>query len=518
MLYQDFFDKAVADFPNNVAVVQDERSWSYRELGEIVDQIAASLVQNGLQAGERVAIYSPNDAMGYACQYGALKAGGVWLPVNFRNGVEVTAPALADTKANWLFIHSSLISQVEAIKAQATSLKQIICLDKAIDGYPSLEDWIAGVDTGVEFPRMVSEEECAVLLSSGTTGKPKGISIAHRAFSSMIASFGVVYPIEKTPVHLVVAPITHAAGIYASTLLLGGAKQVLLNEFTPDAILSAIQQHKVTHLFLPPTIIYALLAYEDLAKYDVSSLVALIYGSAPMSHAKALLAHETFGHALAQGYGQSEALMIVTAFSPKDHAEAAENEELRHRLKSVGREGPFVQTKIMSDDGRLLGDDEVGEIVVRGDIVMRGYLNNPEADAEAKEFGWHHTGDLGYRDKDGFFYIVDRKRELIISGGFNLFPSEIEQAIMTHPTVKNCAVVGIPHEKWGEAVHAAVQLNSVNGTVTDEELIAHCKEAIGAMRAPKTIEFVDELPLSPVGKVLRRKVREPFWANQGRKV
>jgi len=223
-----------------------------------------------------------------------------------------------------------------------------------------------------------------------------------------------------------------------------------------------------------------------------------------------------FGPVLTQTYGQAEACMICTFLSPEDHVAALETNK-RHRLASCGRISPLVRLETMDDQGRVLPRGERGEIVVRGALVMKGYYNNPQATEEASAFGWHHTGDIGVIDEDGFVYIVDRKKDMIISGGFNVFPSEVEQVLWGHPAVQDCAVIGVPDDKWGEAVKAVVELKP-GTTASAEELIALARDKLGGVKAPKSVDFIAALPRSPVGKVLKKTLREPYWAGRERKI
>lgn len=248
----------------------------------------------------------------------------------------------------------------------------------------------------------------------------------------------------------------------------------------------------------------------------LSSLKNLVYASAPMSVDKLVEAIEVFGPVLTQTYGQAEACMICTFFSPEDHVEALKSNN-RHRLASCGKISPLVRLEVMDEEGRLQPRGERGEIVVRGGLVTSGYYNNPKATEEASTFGWHHTGDIGVIDADGFVYIVDRKKDMIISGGFNVFPSEVEQVLWSHPAVQDCAVIGVPDEKWGEAVKAVVELKP-GAAVAAEELIGLAKEKLGGVKAPKSVDFIAALPRSPVGKVLKKDLRAPYWAGHDRKI
>jgi len=281
-------------------------------------------------------------------------------------------------------------------------------------------------------------------------------------------------------------------------------------------IMRCIEAHRITTLFLPPTVIYSMLAHPRVREFDFSSLKHFIYAAAPMSAEKLKDALKVFGPVMAQTYGQAESPMLCTFMSPAEHI-VEENSAQERRLTSCGRPTIFTQVEIMDDGGNLLSPEEKGEIVTRGNLVMKGYYKNPQATEEASRFGWHHTGDIGLKDADGYVYIVDRKRDMIISGGFNIYPCEIEQVLWSHAAVQDCAVVGVPDEKWGEAVKAVIELKP--GTdVKSEEIMVFCRERLGGMKAPKSVEIWPELPRSPVGKVLKRSIREKFWAGHERRI
>jgi len=285
----------------------------------------------------------------------------------------------------------------------------------------------------------------------------------------------------------------------------------------PALLLRAIPKHKVTELFLPPTVIYRLLDVPDLGKkVDFSSLKYLMYGAAPMSVEKLKQAIEVIGPVMMGGYGQTEAPASIAYLPPDAHfveGKLASDE----RLSSVGRPNPLVRVEIMNDANEILGPGETGEICVRGDLVMKGYYKQPDKTAETIVDGWLHTGDIGHLDADGYLHITDRKKDMIISGGFNVYPSEVEQVIWSHPAVQDCAVIGVPDDKWGEAVKAVVELNA-GQSVSADELIALCKDKLGSVKAPKTVEFVDTLPRSPVGKVLKKDLRAKYWQDSARKI
>jgi acyl-CoA synthetase (AMP-forming)/AMP-acid ligase II len=323
---------------------------------------------------------------------------------------------------------------------------------------------------------------------------------------------------DRPPVNLAVAPVTHAAGMIVFAHFQFGGTTIFMDVPDIDRVLELVETRGVTTLFLPPTLIYMLLAHPRLGETDTSSLTYLISAAAPIAPEKLVEGVEKLGPVMCQAYGQTEGGFPITWISPEEVAEAAADPTLRGRLLSCGRPTRICTAlEAIADDGTILPAGETGEIVVRGPTTMTGYLNDPEATAAVHAHGWHHTGDIGYRDADGYVYITDRKRDMIVSGGFNIFPFEIESVLLAHPDVQDCAVIGVPDPKWGEAVKGCVQLKPGAGTTADE-LIADCKRALGSMKAPKSIDFVDELPRSPVGKVLKRELRAPYWAGRDRQV
>ena len=315
------------------------------------------------------------------------------------------------------------------------------------------------------------------------------------------------------PVALVSAPITHAAGPIALSTLSLGATQVILPGFDAERVLRTIAERRVTHMYLPPTVLYQLLGSPEIGEHDYSSLKIFILVGAPCSPEKLRIAVDTFGPCMCQSYGQVECPMIVTWLPPEDVAAAARGDR-PERLASCGKPTRSVQVGIMDDDGNLLPVGEAGEIVVRGVLVSHSYFEKPEATAEIRKFGWHHTGDVAKRDSDGYLYIVDRKKDMVVSGGFNVFTTEVEAAITELPHVRECAVIGIPHEKWGEQVHAII----VGDGIDEAGVIAHAKARLGGVKAPKSVAFVDAIPRTAAGKMDKKALRIPYWGDSGRMV
>ncbi|MFC3230520.1 long-chain fatty acid--CoA ligase [Marinibaculum pumilum] len=512
----DFFDRGVSLDPGRVCLKDSQVSRSYAEVQRQSCRIGNALIRDGLRPQAKAAVYSGNGAAAFECVLGILRAGGVWAPTNARNAVPENAYILDNCDVEILFYHSDFEADVEELAARCPKIRLYVCIDAGSGRGPALADWIGdAADTDPDIPGD-RDTLASIFSSGGTTGRPKGVMWTNQVWEVMLASFFTCMPVRKPPVHLVAAPMTHAAGGLALLLMAVGATQVILPRFDPEPVARAIQEEGVTHLFLPPTAIYGLLSHPGIADYDFGSLEYFIYAAAPMSVEKLKQCLEVFGPVMCQTFGQAEAPMLCTYLSPEEHLVAGDAER-EGRLASCGRPTLFTRVAIMDDDGQLLPPGERGEIVVRGNLVMPGYYRNPEATAEVSTHGWHHTGDIGRMDEDGYLYIVDRKKDMIISGGFNVYPSEIEQVIWGHAAVQDCAVIGVPDEKWGEAVKAVVELKP--GESLDEaEVIALCKAALGSVKAPKSVEFWPTLPRSPVGKVRKKDIRETFWAGRERAI
>jgi acyl-CoA synthetase (AMP-forming)/AMP-acid ligase II len=313
------------------------------------------------------------------------------------------------------------------------------------------------------------------------------------------------YPFAGSPVYLAFAPLTHAAGVLCFPIMALGGEIVIMPHPDLGEFLALIARHRVTHAFLPPTLIYLLLDHPALPTADLSSLRCLWYGAAPMSAARLEQAIGAIGPVMAQLFGQTEAPMMISTLPPRDHFRA-DNSIATERLASAGRPAPLVTVAIMGEDGSQLARGERGEIVVRSSLVMAGYYRDPDATAAASAHGWHHTGDIGYLDESGYLYIVDRAKDMVITGGFNVYSAEVEQALMAHDAVRDCAVIGLPDDKWGERVCAVVQLQP-GRRVDAQELTAFVKRRLGSVKAPKQVEIWPDLPRSAVGKVLKTEIR-----------
>ena len=512
----DFFDKGVAKGPEHIFLVDSNGPRSFRAVQETTHRLAHLLSASGAGAGTRVAVFSSNSTQAFEAVLGSLRAGCVWVTLNLRNSVEDNIHVLRSNEVEVLFYAPELHDAMLRMRQQCPAIRAAYSLGAATEDSQAYESLLAKQsDEPIEVRRR-SSDTAVILSSGGTTGQPKGVVLSERSWQTMIFGMSDIFRTER-PVMLIVAPMTHASGVLALGMMHMGTMNVVLPAFDPVAVMQAIEKHRVTHVFLPPTAIYVMLSHPDVRRYDYGSLSHIISASAPISIDRMAEAIEVFGPVMSQMYGQTESMTTVTYHSPADLARAAADPRLRHRLASVGKVCLVSRVEIMDDDGRLLPAGEIGEIVVRGDALSDGYFRHPEETAAIRTYDWHHTSDLGYMDAEGYVFVVDRKRDMIISGGFNIYPSEIEQVIWSHPAVRDCAVIGIPDDKWGEAVTAVV-VPKAGCSIDPQELLSYCRQRLASMKVPKSVVVESDLPRSAVGKVLKKTLRERFWRGLDRKI
>lgn len=502
----DYLDKGASVDPGAPCLTTDGRSASYAEVRELSFRIAAALVRVGVAPGDKVAVLSANDPVAFTCVFGISRAGAVWCPINPRNEAAENRELLDLFDCTVLIHQQSFAPLVDQIRGELPKLTSIVCLDGApLEGTLSWEEFLGAASADTPVDALPVDDLAMIVGTGGTTGRPKGVMLTGTNLETMTAITLMSYPFEGRPVYLALAPLTHAAGVLCFPVMAKAGEIVVMRTPDVERFLGLVEAHGVTHTFLPPTLIYMLLDHPGLSAVDLSSLQCFWYGAAPMSVTRLEEALDRIGPVMAQLFGQTEAPMMVSALPPADHF-LPDGSVAHERLASAGRPTPLVTVAIMDPEGSLLAPGERGEIVVRSSLVMRGYYRNPEATVEASAYGWHHTGDIGFLDPDGFLFIVDRAKDMVITGGFNVYSTEVEQALMEHPAVADCAVVGLPDEKWGERVTAVVQLRP-GQRASGPELAAFVKERIGSVKSPKQVEVWADLPRSKVGKVLKTDIK-----------
>jgi fatty-acyl-CoA synthase len=514
MRLTDYLDKGASLGPEAPCLTTAGHTLSYGDVQQLSSQIAGALERSGIGPGDKVAILSANDPVAFSCVFGISRAGAVWCPVNPRNEAAENRDLLDFFDCRCLIFQAAFGPLVAKILPELPKLTTLVCLDGEFPGATRFGDWIGSGQVGQAGLAGPPDDDLVMLVGTGgTTGRPKGVMLTGGNIETMSALTLMSYPFQPRPRYLALAPLTHAAGVLCFPVLTLGGEIVIMPKPDLADFLALVERHRITHTFLPPTLIYMLLDHAALDTTDTASLQCLWYGAAPMSASRLEEALARLGPVMGQLFGQSEAPMMISTLAPAEHFRA-DGSLATERLSCAGRPTPLTTVAIMDDDGHLLGPGQRGEIVIRGSLIMAGYYKNPDASAEASRYGWHHTGDIGYLDEENFLYIVDRAKDMIITGGFNVYSAEVEQALLAHPAVQDCAVIGLPDEKWGERVTAVVQLRA-GQSVSEPEVQTFVKERLGSVKSPKQVEIWPDLPRSKVGKVLKTEVKAQLTAGAG---
>ena len=498
MLPIDFFRRGLAHDPRATAVEADGARVSYADFSAEVEALASAFQALDPTPGSRVGICAFNTREHLTALLATYAAGKVWVPLNPRNGLAELDAMLAATRPGIVVADESCTQKFSATGAA-------FVLGKVSSGTTASPHTVRGlidrnVGRSAEPVRRSAEDAQVVKFSGGTAGQPKAVLQSVRCINAQARGILDFFAFTSDDCNLIAAPLTHGTSCFVLPILAAGGRLKLIEKATSAGIVDALASGGVTTVYLPPTVIYAMMAEPEAAQQSYPSLRHLIYSAAPMPPDKITAARRIFGPALETAYGQVEAPQIITAMR------AREFEDPRN-FASVGRATTVAQVKVMDPEGRILPAGEVGEVVVRGDLVMSGYLGMPALTAHTIVDGWLHTGDLGALDKRGYLFLRGRLKDVIISGGFNIFPADVEAVLSRHPAVHECSVFGAPDAKWGEAVHAAVELRA-GSTASEAELIQFVKRELDSVKAPKAVHFIPELPRNPVGKVVRRTVRE----------
>lgn len=517
-------DRACTYYADRVAIVDGDRSVTYRELLLWRNRIANALVAAGVQKGDRVGLLMPNCLEFIPIQQAVWAAGAVLVQMPTRAAADGFRANLAQTDATTLLYHTKFEDAVAAIRDELPKLQNVIRVGAVGQEKVTADDFASNVEAasdGRPAVQIDENDEAYVLFTSGSTGEPKGVVNSHFTWSYYAISAGLeIGDIRFGEVFAHGAPLTHFSQIFVMPTFVRGGTNVMLPGLEVEALLSNIERHRVTATAVVPTIIYLLLDHPDRASVDISSLQTVIYAGAPMAPERLRQALDTFGPIFIQTYAGTEQGYVSCL---RKHEHVAGPEETQQdwvaRLASAGRPMFAVQVSIQDEQDNPVPAGEAGEICSRQLGQMLGYLD-PQRDAETIRDGWVHTGDIGRLDADGYLYLVDRKKDMVVSGGFNVFPRQVEDVLTAHPTVAQAAVIGIPHEKWGEAVLAVVvtRAGEIAGHELEGILIKHVKDALGSVPAPKVILFSEQLPLNPAGKVDKKEIRKPYWQNRSRQV
>ncbi|MGB8955891.1 MAG: long-chain-fatty-acid--CoA ligase [Tumebacillaceae bacterium] len=513
------FLNTVRTKPERIAAIDGDVRLNYAQFGERIARLAASLHARGVSKGDRVALLMLNDFRYLEIFYASFLLGAVVVPLNVRLAAPELSFMLQDSGSEVLFYHHEFEPLVHAIQNDPLAIRHYVLAEgvpfKQIDATP-YEELVqqAGVRPATDWHE---EDLAAIYYTGGTTGLPKGVMLTHKNLVANAFQVGLSLGYGPDDIYLHAAPMFHVAdGASTFGITLVGGTHAHVRTFDPSRTLEVIARDKVTSTLLVPTMINALVNTEGIEQYDLSSWRRCAYGASPISADVLKKAIAATGCEFFQAYGMTEASPVLTILRPEDHVTEGD-ERLTRRLKSCGQPIFQVELKVVDPTGAEMPFGTVGEVIARGPNIMKGYWNRPEETAQALRDGWYWSGDLGAMDGDHFVYIVDRKKDMIITGGENVYSVEVENVIYRHPAVFEAAVVGVPDEKWGEAVKAVVVCKP-GQHATEEELLAHCREFLAGYKVPKSVEFVDALPKSGAGKILKRSLRDQFWEGQARKV
>ncbi|MEE8244814.1 MAG: AMP-binding protein [Pseudomonadales bacterium] len=501
--------RAAVHYADLEAVVHGERRLTFRESWRRSIQLGNGLLAAGLQPGDRVGVLEDNSIEAADLFGGAAVANVVRVPLYPRNGREAHLHMLGHTNCRMLIVSEQYLDEVEDIRRDLPDLEHVLVRDA---GY---EDWLAS-QSDIDPDVVVNDDDYFIIRhTGGTTGKSKGVAYTHKSWLAAGRDWFYAFPpVEPGDRCMHLGPISHGSGYQYLPMWLSGGSNVMLDHFDTQETLDLMERERIAYGFLVPTMVNAIVRDNTARSRDLSSVKCLLIGAAPIQDATALAAREVFGDVLYQGYGQTEVLPIAMMGPRQWFAEI----EGSNPLRACGLALPFAEVQIWDDDNQPLPTDEVGEIVAKCDGQMSEFWNNPEASAERMIDGWVKTGDLGKLDRNGYLYVVDRADDMIISGGYNIWPAELENVIAGHPAVLEVAAFGVPHEKWGETPHAVCVVADTDA-VTEREIIAMVSDELGSYKKPGSVTIrTDPLPKSPVGKIKRKDLREPFWEGHDRRV
>ncbi|MEU8118802.1 long-chain-fatty-acid--CoA ligase [Spirillospora sp. NPDC049024] len=508
-------ERALA-YPDRIAYIAGDTEVTYRDFDRRVDRVAAALAAAGLGPGDRVAVLDKNSLEYAELLFGATRIGAAQVPVNYRLAPDEVAYIVNNAQAKVFVVGPEFVPVLDAIAGKLEHTALMLVAGGSGHGH---QDYAAWVDAAPAEPPAYESDSGDVfvqLYSSGTTGLPKGVMLTHDNFLSALAVTNDVWNIDGSSVLMIAMPMYHVAGnVLTVSAVYNGLTGVITREPDPTAIAQGIERHRVTHIFLVPVLLQFMPLIPEVTAADMSSLRLMLYGASPISEdvlrtAMRMLPTTDFR----QVYGLTEVTGAITSLPPEDHDPDGPN---AHRLRSAGLPNDNTELKIVDPaTGEELPSGQVGEILCRTPQNMKGYWGMPEATAGAlSEDNWFRTGDAGYLDEDGYLYIHDRVKDMIISGGENIYPAEVENVLMGHPAVSDCAVIGVPDQRWGETPKAIVVLSE---DVPDQDIIDYCRERLAHFKCPTSVERRDAIPRNPTGKILKRDLRAPYWDGADRGV
>jgi len=517
MVLGDLIRSMVRRSPDRTGIVFENRSFTWNEVNERVNRFANALLSLGLRKGDKVGIFAHNSHWYVETYYALAKAGLVSVPIDWQSAPAAAAYTLNDSEAKAVVIDPEYWPVIDSISSQLTSVEHVIRLGGG-EGSGLEYEHLLQESIGAEPPVEVFPDDLRSLAyTSGTTGNPKGCIITHRQMLATIANFLIEIPVPRERPTLLTVPLhTGYGGFQTFAAPYSRSTIVIHRRFQPMQVFEAIERHKIAHMLVVPTMIVAMCNTPEIENYDLSSLRLIVYGGSVIAPTVLKRAINAFKCNFCGNFGMMETGGFVAFLTPEEHVldGSALSEK---RLLSTGREAQYAEIRIVDENGCEVGTNVPGEMIVKVESAISGYWKMPEKTAETIRGGWVYTGDVAYRDEEGYIYVVDRKKEMIVSGGMNIYPAEIETVLYMHPAVAQAAVIGVPDDRWGEAVKAIIELKK-GTSATEEELIEFCRERLASYKKPKSVDFVDSMPIGSSAKLAKRELRERYWQGRDRRV
>ena len=500
--------------PDRDAIIFDGKHMTFGELADRVNRLANAMGDLGVGAGDRVGVMQVNCNEHVETYFATAKLDAILVPINFRARSEELAFMLNDSGVKLIILGQRYQDMLKSIESELTTLEHRISLEGPGEGFLFYDDLLANASDEERFPTADDDDVTIIMFTAGTTGTPKGVMLSHDSFSSYILANVESVDMEFAEKNILTVPLHHIAGVQAvMAAIYGGRTLVLQRQFDEEGWMKLVQDEQVNRAMMVPTMLKRLMDQPTFKDYDLSSLQVITYGAAPMPLQVIKKAIAEFpGTRFINAFGQTETASTITMLPPDDHNISEDDPEFEkklNRLSSIGKPLPDVEVRIVDEDGADVPQGETGEIVAKGQRLMKGYWNREEATKETLRGGWLYTGDLGFWDEDGYIFLSGRARDFIKRGGEMIAPEEVEQIIMSHPGVDEAAIIGIPDIEWGERVRALV-VKKPGAELSMQDVVEHCRPRMAGFKRPEDVVFVDELPRNPMGKVLKRVLREEY--------
>ena len=508
---QELFEWCFERTPKSVAHKFLDRETTYEELNIYSNQIANGLISLGCKPDSRIAYYGKNSDYFFEFLIGTLKSNTVAVGVNWRLAPPEVSYVLNDSNSEVLFVGEEFYPIIDQILEDLPNVKKVIAVDGNHTKYEDFISWRDSQESASTGLKSSDQDDILQLYTSGTTGHPKGVQLTNRNFAAANESIDGIVPFEEGTTNLVCMPGYHVAGTnWGIWGYIFGCRNIIIADIDPGLILELIEQEKIRSTLFVPAVILFLISHPNALSTDFSSLNFVLYGASPIADDTIIKAKEIMQCDLYQVYGLTETTGAITIMMPEDH------DPKRGKLRSCGKALKGVELKVVDENGKELKTGEIGQVISKADLNMKGYWNKPDATKESIVDGWFYSGDAGYFDEENYLFIHDRVKDMIVSGGENIYPAEVENALMSHEKILDAAVVGIPDEKWGEAVKAFVVLS--DSSLDEDQIISYTRTKIAGYKCPRSINLISELPRNPSGKILRRELRDPYWEGIDRKV